>query len=93
MSRKPFPIPVVRAESLIPFGPYCYTPLQAPSAENGYVYRTRPCPFHRILPEHPDQLNGWCDYLKSGDMEESGTSLLFDSVKECGIKTDDPLFD
>ena len=27
-------------------------------------------------------------YLKSGDWEEDGTSLLWDFVKECGLKED-----
>lgn len=82
---KPFPIPVVRAEGLIPQGDYCYAPREAPSAENGWVYKVNPCPFHRFLPDKPPQLDGWCDYLKAGDFEAGGTSLLFDSVKECGV--------
>jgi hypothetical protein len=82
---KPFPVPVVRAESLIPHGDYCYTPEEAPSAENGWVYKVRTCPFLQFLPDKPPQLDGWCDYLKAGDFEENGTSLLFDSVKECGV--------
>lgn len=88
---KPFPIPVVRAEDAIPHGQYCYTPTEAPSAANGFVYRTAPCRYLKVLEGHPSQMNGWCDYLKTGDMLEGGTDLLWDSVKECGIKTDDPL--
>ena len=36
--------------------------------------------------EHQD--NGYCHYLKRGDWEEEGWSLLWDMVKECGIKDD-----
>lgn len=90
---KPFPIPVVPAESLIPVGDYCYTPREAPSAENGWAYKVNPCPFLRMLPDKPAQLNGWCDYLKAGDFEENGTSLLFDSVKECGVNQPQESFD
>jgi hypothetical protein len=86
---KPFPISVVRAEELIPRGIYCYTPQEAPSEANGYVYWVKPCPFWKKLTEHPDQMSGWCDYLKTGDMVQGGTDLLWDQVKECGIKDDD----
>jgi hypothetical protein len=35
-------------------------------------------------------MNGWCDYLKTGDMVmPGGTDLLWDQVKECGIKDED----
>jgi hypothetical protein len=92
IARKPFPIPVVRAEDFIPFGPYCYTAVAAPSETNNFVYQTKPCRFLKVKPEHPSQVDGWCDYLNTGDMVEGGTDLLWDAVKGCGIKTeDDPL--
>lgn len=89
---KPFPIPVVRAEDAIPHGIYCYTPQQAPSPDNGWVYRVALCRYLKILDGHPSQMNGWCDYLNTGDMVEGGTDLLWDSVKACGIK-DEETFD
>lgn len=90
---KAFPIPVRRAEDLIPRGNYCYTPKDAPSVANGLVYKIVACPFWQKLHDHPAQMNGWCDYLKIGDMVEGGTDLLWDQVKECGIKKEDPDFD
>lgn len=90
---KPFPLPVVRAEDYIPHGAYCYTPKKTPSADNGFVYEVTLCRYHKTLPGHPDQMSGWCDYLKTGDMAPNGTDLLWDSVKECGIKTEEALFE
>jgi hypothetical protein len=90
---KPFPLPVVRAEDYIPHGNYCYVPKKTPSAENGFVYQVSLCRYHKTLPDYPDQMSGWCDYLKTGDMAPNGTDLLWDSVKECGIKTEESLFD
>ena len=87
----PFPIPVVRAEVLIPAGPYCYAPKQAPSEETGWVYKIKSCPFWKKLTGYQDDNAGWCDYLKTGDMVEGGTDLLFDQVKACGIKDEDVL--
>ena len=90
--KKAFTIPVVHAESLIPAGPYCYTPVQGPCAENGSVFRVKCCPFWRTLPGLPEQRSGWCDYLRTGDNEADGTLLLWDQVKECGIKDSDEDF-
>lgn len=33
-------------------------------------------------------MNGYCNYLETADMEEGGTVLLFDRVKECEISYD-----
>lgn len=45
------------------------------------------CMFWKKLSGFPDQQSGWCDYLKTGDMidDETGTMLLWDQVKECGV--------
>lgn len=95
-------IPIAPAESLIPEGLYCYTPVEAPCAANNWVFRVRPCPFweayspekHGPLPEDlatlaPGESPGaYCRYLKAGDWTEGGTWLLWDLVKECGVRDD-----
>lgn len=44
------------------------------------------CKWHRVDKKHYNQENGYCIYLGKGDWQESGTSLLWDKCKECGIK-------
>ena len=41
------------------------------------------CPFHDLLSEFPHQENGWCHYLKDGDMVGDVSGLLWDGCKEC----------
>jgi hypothetical protein len=73
-------------EKHIPFGLYCYA--QA-SKEGDYI----PCPFWDRNENRPQQLNGYCHYLKQGDwdllgLDEwdiDGTGLLWDQCKECDI--------
>lgn len=92
-------IPIIKAETLIPEGIYCYSPIKAPCEENGFVYQVKVCPYwepyneekHGQLPEdlikYKDEYDGaYCRYIKNGDWLENGTSLLFDQVKECGVK-------
>ena len=45
------------------------------------------CPFWESKGNIP-QANGYCNFLKKGDMDEDGTFLLFDMVKECGVNDD-----
>lgn len=90
----PYPIiPIVVAESLIPEGLYCYRPDPSPAATEarraGRNYPILPCPFWSMRTDLPEQSNGYCSYLKSGDWMEDGTFLLWDQVKECGIRMDD----
>lgn len=35
-----------KLKKLIPSGPYCYKSIEAPCKENGYVFKTKPCPFY-----------------------------------------------
>ena len=42
------------------------------------------CPFHSRVPFRRYQENGWCWYMKKGDVE-LGWGLLWDGCKECGI--------
>ena len=57
----------------IPKGLYCY-------GYNGIL-----CPYWKINKNKPEQLNGYCEYLKIGDWMEDSIGLLWDQVKECGI--------
>lgn len=86
-------IPIVRAESLIPEGMYCYTPLEVPSEANGFSFKVKPCPFWRLIEGEQEGgepvSGGYCEYLKAGDLNEDGTMLLWDQVKECGIKREE----
>jgi hypothetical protein len=72
-------------ESLIPEGIYCHGPLvQDP---NNSMVRLCPnrCPYWTLNPREEEQSNGYCSFLGEGDWEPNGTSLLWDSCKECGI--------
>lgn len=90
----------------IPEGLYCYTPVQAPCAENGWVFRVKPCPFwqhydkevHGELPDeckpYEKEFQGaYCTFLKTGDWLPDGTMLLWDQVKECGENYGDDSWD
>ena len=65
------------AQSFIPEGTYCY------SRVNGKFI---PCPFWDKMENLPDQMSGFCHYLKEGDFTRGGTFLLWDQCKECGVK-------
>jgi hypothetical protein len=66
-----------RPEEVVPKDTvYCY---------EGRSYR---CPFWRKAYDLPDQNNGYCAHLRWGDWQGSGTGLLWDQVKECGINED-----
>lgn len=60
----------------IPKGLYCYD-------ENGL------CPHWSCHPEHGEQNNGYCAFMKYGDWEDDHFSLLWDQCKECGINLDE----
>jgi len=66
---------------LIPHGIYCYT---VDNKGNRKV-----CPFWSKEPNYPEQMNGYCDFLKKGDWMDNGTSLLWDQCKECGVNVDE----
>lgn len=87
-------IPIVTAESLIPAGLYCYTVVPSDNLEaSDSTLRIRPCPYWSINREaraaHGTQSSGYCSYLRTGDWMENGTLLLWDQVKECGLKDAD----
>lgn len=67
-------------EKYIPKGLYCYT------RRDGKVHL---CPFWDKDYSKPEQESGYCHYLKRGDWEEEGFSLLWDQVKECGVNDEE----
>ena len=77
----------VPTEADIPHGQYCYIPLFWNNATG--VLHTKLCPFWDKRDDKPEQLNGYCGYLRQGDWQVRGTSLLWDQVKECGVNTED----
>ena len=56
----------------IPKGIYCYD-------KNGL------CPHWSLNESREKQNNGYCAFLKKGDWDMKGFSLLWDQCKECGI--------
>lgn len=76
--------------SFIPQGVYCYSDLSITYDEKGMpVFRSKVCPYWAIDKDREEQSNGYCAFIGAGDWFDcSGSSLLWDQVKECGIKTD-----
>ena len=66
----------------IPRGAYCYR-IKKVHKDTGRL-ECNYCPHHYLNTEKPEQLNGGCRYLGIED-DKHGT-LLWDSVKECGVK-------
>lgn len=55
--------------------------------EGGYCYSGQyKCPFWDRDRSKPEQVSGYCHYLKRGDWENEHFGLLWDSCKECGVK-------
>ncbi len=90
-------IPIVRLESLVPAGDYCYTPGELSSPESGFRMKVKPCPFWSkpaaMVEAHGAQMSGYCSYLRQGDWMPDGTFMLWDQVKECGVNYDDREFE
>jgi hypothetical protein len=61
--------------SVIPEGLYCYR-------------NNKTCPYWYKDPAKPYQMNGGCSFMGKTD-EDEAAGLLWDQVKECGIKTED----
>ena len=71
----------------VPRGPYCYS-LGKYNPKTGFP-SIRPCPYHKLKQDLPEQSSGYCCYFKSGDIDNPGLGLLWDMVKECDIKIND----
>lgn len=65
-----------KSTSVIPEGPYCH------------VGRKSICPYWAMDPSREEQDNGYCSYMGKGDWQHDGIGLLWDQVKECGVKDD-----
>lgn len=66
----------------IPKGDYCYKAI----GFSNHRYKIKLCPYWSRRTDKPYQLSGYCKYLKVGDWEHEGIGLLWDQVKQCGIK-------
>jgi hypothetical protein len=71
-------------ESLIPAGFYCHEKFTF--NEETKRCSAKPCPYWGINDNYPHQENGYCRFLNRGDWEDDHIGLLWDQVKECGIK-------
>lgn len=60
-------------EKVIPKGTRCY-------GYNGVL-----CPFWEKINNKPDELSGYCSYLKVGDWMDKGMGELWQQIKECDI--------
>ena len=71
-------------ESLIPVDTiYCYH--SEVTEVSGGIPQHKPCIYHDRDKDQPEQLRGYCHFLKKGDWMKDGTMLLWDACKECGI--------
>jgi hypothetical protein len=66
--------------SVIPKGMYCYT-----YDENG---KYKPCPYHELREDRPEQYNGYCLFLEQGDLELESEMELTDEKTGEKIKGD-----
>lgn len=80
-------------QSIIPKGHYCYERLEAVKDPTliipAKIEVINPCPYWSRRKDKPEQENGYCSYMDEGDWEDTsgmGLSLIWDQVKECGIK-------
>ena len=78
--------PTVKDESLIPPGPYCYSP----RGVDGDSYLISLCPYWDKREDKPEQQSGYCHFLERGDWEGGFGGLLWDQVKSCGANLEDP---
>ena len=79
----------------IPKGDYCYKMLKLMPPREGEklpYLKTRVCPYWTRLEGHLSQEDGYCRWMECGDYFQdkkgvhNGTFLLWDQVKECGIR-------
>ncbi|NTF17757.1 hypothetical protein G6L37_05040 [Agrobacterium rubi] len=78
------------SEHVIPDGMYCYSRDTSRGSREGGRLPIVPCPYWGMDPDRNIQDNGYCAHLKSGDWQSEGLSLLWDQVKECGVKDELP---
>jgi hypothetical protein len=71
-----------QAKKLIPRGDYCYD-IIARVKEN---IKVKCCPFWGRNPEKHAQESGFCTLFNFKDWDTIGFGLLWDQVKECGLR-------
>ena len=60
--------------------------------KGGYCYDKKGiCPYWTLDPNHPEQDNGYCSFLKKGDWQTGG--YLWDQIKECEINDDEDYYE
>lgn len=67
----------------IPRGAYCY---KIKSVNDDGSISINSCPYWSIKNDLPEHMNGYCKFMGISDFEMEGVGLLWDSVKECGVK-------
>jgi hypothetical protein len=70
MLKETTPSPSQQPESQIPYGDYCYTWLEKPSKENGFVGKTKACPYYATKTFNGVEVP-WCTFLKCGGLNNS----------------------
>ena len=72
-------------KSKIPLGMYCHGSYDEIDHKYSYI-----CPYWDLDSEKPHQENGYCHFMKEGDWEVPGVSLLWYTCKECSINWEYP---
>jgi hypothetical protein len=71
----------------VPDGHYCYQLLGVVSMGSAtHQVQTRVCPFWSKNPDVPPHEAGICSLIGMRDWESENLTLLWDQVKECGLK-------
>lgn len=71
----------------IPQGIYCYEIVDIDYSQNPPIVRIKRCPYLSYRDDHPEQMDGYCEFLERGDWDGGG--MLWDGVKECGVNLGD----
>lgn len=73
----------------IPEGLYCYSWVETPSKENNFCGKKKVCPYHQLKTIN-GEIYGYCNLMCIGDddIDLEGYSMLYDYIKECGLKID-----
>ena len=82
-------IKFLKSRIVIPKGDYCYKikKINKNNLQNNMpVIEMKLCPYWCWDKRYLNEEIGYCKYLKLGDKDNEGSGLLWDQVKECGIK-------
>jgi len=73
-------------EKYIPPGSYCYHFIGDAGEGAKWILN---CPFRELREDKPQQENGFCHFLDSGDWQSPGIGLIWEGCKECGVNQDE----